>query len=278
MSTQSKFRQVLQNIYQEPHGITLITGAWKTGKTNFALHLLELLMEMGLVSEAAGNIRIFKDVDYEVTTDTPVRYIDNFALMKAWMYKDSHKTHEKIHRKYFIFDESMGNAPSKRAMTQLNAEWQKVVPELSKGKVQLIALTQEESMTERIFRHPTFNIATWTKINLPKRHPQHLKRVRVSSKLLKESFIFNNISQTNIIYNPYLIAPWSMEPLNVETMFDDCLELKIARSYATGLSTDKIVELFPEVKDRKEATRYVKKGIVLLLDKWQVAKVSSGIS
>ena len=268
-SKSSKFRSVLNTIYGEPHGITLIKGYWKTGKTNFALKLYEILKEMGLIFEAAGNIKIFSDDTYETVDSSKIKYIDNFAMLQAWMFSN-------LHRKMFFFDEAMKSAPSKRAMTKLNAEWQKVIPELSKGKVHLIALTQEESMTERIFRHPTFNVATWTKIHLPPRHNQYRKRVRVSSKLLNETFIFNNVSVTSIFYNPYLSASWSMDPTNIDDLFENSLELKVAKSYSEGLSTDKIKTLYPEIKDRKEATRALRKALKILFSKWQVAQVSSG--
>ena len=181
-----------------------------------------------------------------------------------------------LHRKFFIFDEAMKSAPSKRAMTKLNAMWQEVIPELSKGKVHLFALTQEDSMTEKIFRHPTFNVARWTKIMLPPGHPQYRKRVKVSSKLLNEKFMFDNVSTTNIIYNPYLSASWSIDPTNIADLFENSIELKVALAYSQGLSTDRIKSLYPEIKDRKEATRALRKALKILFSKWQVATVSSG--
>jgi len=265
----SKFRSVLSTIYGEPHGITVIKGDWKTGKTNFGIKLFEILKEMKLIHEAAGNIKIFKDESCEVPVSDPVKYIDNFVMLKAWMFRN-------LHRKIFFFDEAMKMAPSKRAMTRLNAEWQTVIPELSKGKVHLIALTQEESMTEKIFKHKTFNVATWTKIRLPPSHFQYRKRVKVSSKLLNETYIFNNISLCKTIYNPYLSATWSMEPQNVDDLFESSVELKVALAYSQGMSTDKIKSLFPEIKDRKEATRSIRKALKILFSKWQVAEVSSG--
>lgn len=264
----SKFREVLKKIYGEPHGITVIEGDWKTGKTNFAFHLYEILRDMGLVSECAGNVQTFKDEDCKIPSQE-IKLIDNFTMLQAWMFKD-------LRRKLFIYDEAMKNAPSKRAMTRLNAKWQEIIPELSKGKVHLLALTQERSMTEKIFLHPTFNVAKWVKIRLPPYHNQYRRRVKVSSKLLNETFMFNNVKACKIIYNPYLSASWSMEPTNTEALFENDLNLQIAYAYANGASTDKIKTLFPEIKDRKEATRSIKKALRVLFSKWQVAQVSSG--
>ena len=131
-------------------------------------------------------------------------------------------------------------------------------------------------MTEKIFKHPTFNVARWTKIMLPPHHPQYRKRVKVSSKLLNQKYVFDNVSQCSIIYNPYLSASWSMEPTNIDDLFENSLELKVALAYSRGLSTDKIKSLFPEIRDRKEATRALRKALKVLFSKWQVAEASSG--
>ena len=265
----SKFRSVLNSIYQEPHGITIIDGYWKTGKTNFVLKLYEILKDMGLVYEASGNIKLFTDDTYETATTKDVKYIDNFAMLQAWMFRN-------LHRKAFFFDEAMKSAPSKRAMTKLNAKWQEVIPELSKGKVHLFALTQEDSMTEKIFKHRTFNVARWTKIMLPPSHPQYRRRVKVSSKLLNEKYVFDNVTKCKLIYNPYLSASWSLEPINTDDLFANSVDLKVALAYSQGMSTVKIRKQFHEVKDRTDATRHLRRALKTLFKMLHVAEASSG--
>ena len=267
--TESKFRSILNTIYQEPHGITVIDGNWKTGKTDFTLKLYELLKEMGLINECAGNVHIYQDSDCEVPLEEPIKYIDNFAALKAWMFSN-------LHRKMFIFDEAMKAAPSKKAMTLLNAEWQRVIPELSKGKVHLFALTQEESMTEKIFMHRTFNVAKWTKIMLPPRHPQYRKLVKVSSKLLKETLKFRNISKTNLIFNPYLSANWTLEPTDKSALIESSLELRVAYAYAQNCSFSKIKNSFPEIEHNTQVQRHLRAALKTLFRLLQVTEVSSG--
>lgn len=266
---ENKFRSVLKAIYTEPQGITQIKGFYKTGKTDFTLHLLEILMNMKLIHEAAGNVRVFQDKECQIPVNEPVKYIDNFVLLKAWLFRNTR-------RKMFIFDEAMANAPSKKAMTTLNAEWQRVIPELSKAKCHLMTLTQEETMTEKIFAHRTFNVATWTKIDLPRHHSQYRKRVKVSSKLLKETLIFNNISRTNINFNPYLSALWSMEPTSTD-QFEDTLELKVLMDYANGKSYPTIAKTYEELYDRTSVARAMRRGLKVLFRMCQVSEVSSGI-
>jgi len=267
---ESKFRSILNTIYQEPQGITVVDGNWKTGKTDFTLHLYELLKEMGLINECAGNIRIYKDRECEQPTEEQIKYIDNFLNLKAWMFSN-------LHRKMFIFDEAMKAAPSKKAMTLLNAEWQKVIPELSKGKVHLFALTQEESMTEKIFMHRTFNIAKWTKIMLPPRHPQYRKLVKVSSKLLKENIKFRNISKTNLNFNPNLSALWTLEPMGNSAINESSLEIRVAYAYVNGTSIFKMPDVFPEITHVQQAKRLLKAGIKSLFDISHFTGDSSGI-
>lgn len=268
--TENKFRAVLNTIYQEPHGITVIKGNWKTGKTDFALHLYEILKEMGLISEAAGNIQIFADAECEQPINEPIKYVDNFLLMKTWMFRN-------LNRKIFFFDEAMKSAPSKKAMTALNAEWQKVVPELSKGKVHLMALTQEESMTEKIFMHRTFNVATWTKIMLPPKHPQYRKRVKVSSKLLKETYIFQNVKPTSIFFNPYLSAIWSMEPKQQNDLIQSSLELQVLNEYANNLSFSQIRDKHPELLHNTQVKRLMMSGLKQIFRLLQVTEDSRGL-
>lgn len=270
MTQPSKYSQVLKAIYDSPAGVTIVKGHWKTGKTDFALKLYEQLKQLGLIYEAAGNVQLFEDHECTKLSNKDMQYIDNFAFLKAWMFRD-------LHRKFFVYDEAMKNAPSKKAMTQLNSEWQRIIPELSKGKVHLIAITQEESMTEKIFGHPTFCIARWEKIDLPKHHPQYRKKVRVSSKGLRQKYEFGNLEATSLNFNPYRSAEWSMEPPNIanESL---SLELQIAKAYADGLSTVQICEKFPQAGDRKEVTRYLRKGLVALFRMWHVATVKQEAS
>jgi uncharacterized protein (DUF433 family) len=43
------------------------------------------------------------------------------------------------------------------------------------------------------------------------------------------------------------------------------LELQVTMDYAKGLSTDQLVKKYPELKDRKEATRKLRRGMLLIL-------------
>jgi hypothetical protein len=263
---------VINTIYKEtPASISIIEGDWKTGKTDFALHLAvdELRDRRHLVSRVASNIRCFEDQECRIPNSSRVEYIDNFDLLRLFISKPG--------RKVFIYDEALKNTPSKRAMTTLNAEWLKVVPELSKGGdrnnpggCHLFVLTQEDSLTEKLFLHPTFKTAKWKKVRLHPMNSQFRKLVRLSSKLLKRKTTFRNLPATTVNFNPYLSASWSLHPTEKD-IGTYPLELQVVMEYAKGFSTDLIVKKHPELRDRKEVTRKLRKGMLSILGQWQVA-------
>lgn len=254
----------LKTIYGLPASITVVKGEWKTGKTDFALHLVEELMRLNLISRAGSNIQCFKDRQCTVPDNSLVQYLDNFIALNSWMYSGF--------RKAFLYDEAIKHSPSRRAMAQLNTKWLEVIPELSKGRCHLIVITQEVDYTEKSFLHPTFVRAIWEKISLPQSHPQFRKMVKLNSQLLPwypHNATFKNIPATKIVFDPYRSAKWSVNP-EIDALEDLSIELRIAYDYAQGLSTDKIVDKYPEVKDRTEATRMLRKALKILMDKLQV--------
>jgi hypothetical protein len=48
------------------------------------------------------------------------------------------------------------------------------------------------------------------------------------------------------------------------------LEFKVALAYAEGKSTENIAKEYPEVTDRKDVTRKLRKVLKVLLKDWQV--------
>jgi hypothetical protein len=222
-----------------------------------------------LVSRVSSNIRCYEDAECRIPDGSRVEYIDNFDLLRLFISKPG--------RSVFIYDEALKNTPSKRAMTTLNAEWLKVVPELSKGGdrnnpggCHLFVLTQEDSMTEKLFLHPTFKTCLWKKVRLHPLNPQFRKMVKLSSKLLTRRITFRNLPATTVNFNPFLSANWLLHASGKD-IGSYPLELQVCMEYAKGLSTDQLVKQHPELRDRKEVTRKLRKGMLLILRQWQVA-------
>lgn len=259
-----EWESCLRAIYSLSASVTIVKGEWKTGKTDFALHLVEECKRLDLISRAGSNIQCFKDQQCKDLDNSVVQFMDNFVALNSWMYSG--------YRKMFLYDEAIKHSPSRRAMSMLNTKWLEVIPELSKGRCHLVVITQEEDYTEKSFLHPTFVRARWEKINLSQQHPQFRKKVKLYSKLLSwpHQVTFQNIPATGIHFDPMLSAKWGMHP-EIDTLQNLTIEMQVAYDYAMGLSSDKIVEKYPEVKDRKGATRMIRKALQVLMEKWQVA-------
>lgn len=254
----------LRTIYGLPASVTVVKGEWKTGKTDYALHLVEELMRLGLISRAGSNIQCFNDRQCTNPDNSIVQYIDNFLALNSWIFSG--------YRKAFLFDEAIKHSPSRRAMAQMNTKWLEVIPELSKGRCQLIIITQETDYTEKSFLHPTFVRAIWQKISLPQSHSQFRKMVKLNSQLLPwypHNAIFKGVPATKIFFDPYRSAKWGLTP-EVDSLENLSLEMRIAYDYAQGLSSDKIVDKYEEVRDRKEAMTMIKKALKVLMNKWNV--------
>ncbi|MCJ7482263.1 MAG: hypothetical protein MUO31_04795 [Thermodesulfovibrionales bacterium] len=241
----------LRKIYGGPASVTTVSGPWKTGKTDFAIHLTEELKRLGIIFVAGANVQCFKDNLCEDPDESQIKYIDNFVTLETWMFSGN--------RKAFVYDEAITSTPSRRAMSGMNTEWLKIIPELSKGRMHLIVVTQEESITEKVFFNPTFHIASWEKIPVSPRSPQYRKMVRLkASKLISKPLKFKNLPPTKIIFDPFRSATWRMSPPEMDIMDDD---LKILFDYGNGVSTDTIVLKYPQLKTRKDVTNHMRRGI-----------------
>src|SRR4030042_1232983 len=167
----SPWESVLRKIFGGPASVTTISGPWKTGKTDFAIHLVEELKRLGIIFVAGANIQCFKDRNCEDPDESQIQFIDNFVGLESWMFSGN--------RKAFVYDEAITSTPSRRAMSGMNTEWLKIIPELSKGRLHLIVVTQEESITEKVFFNPTFHVASWEKVFLKPTNPQFRKMVKL---------------------------------------------------------------------------------------------------
>lgn len=236
MNSLELWEYCLNRIFNLPASIVLITGDWKTGKTDFALLLFEELMRLAIIRKGASNI---------ITKDSEVDHIQDMQSLRSWMYGD------KI-PKLFIYDESITGTPKRRAMSKLNVEWLKhIIPELSKGKGKLIVITQELDFTESVFYHPTFLRGMFRKINK--------KMTILNSPLLKTEVTFHDIPRTSIGFDPYLIATFRSERiLDTSKMTEG---QKVATLYSQGMSMDTIGQTFNPPKHRFSVARILRKHL-----------------
>jgi len=228
---------LLKHYKDTPASVSVVSGKWKTGKTDFALFLAvdELRDRLGVVEEVASNIR---------ADDPSVSYINNFVDLDTWLFRNRK-------RKVFIFDEALKAAPSRSAMSKLNVKWMQYVPELSKARCHLFVITQEEAYMEKLFIHPTFIRARWIK--------KSLKTVDLISQLYHgEVCRFNDIPKSKVSFDPYCIATWQMEPDAEMSVVDN--DILAAVAYARGEKTHEIMQKFG-FRYRSEFTNAIKRAI-----------------
>jgi hypothetical protein len=229
--------ECLIKLYKEsPASISVISGKWKTGKTDFALFLAidELHDRLKIIEEVGSNIQ---------TDDTSIAYINNFVDLETWLFRNKR-------RKVFIFDEALKAAPSRSAMSKLNVKWLEYVPELSKARTHLFIVTQEESFMEKLFLHPTFIRARWVKRNI--------KTVDLISDQFDGINRFTDLPRSKIGFDPYRIATWSLEPKGDLAVVDN--DILLAIEYAKGGKTHEIMQKFG-LRYRSEFTNAIKRAI-----------------
>lgn len=228
---------LLKHYKDTPASVSVISGKWKTGKSDFSLFLAvdELRDRLGVIKEVGSNIK---------TDDTTIAYINNFVDLETWLFRNRD-------RKVFIFDEALKAAPSRSAMSKLNVKWMQFVPELSKARCHLFVITQEEAYMEKLFIHPTFIRARWVK--------RTLKVVDLISQLYHgEVCRFNDIPKSKVSFDPYCIATWQMEPTREAVIIDD--DVKIAIEYANGGKSHDIIEKYG-LKYRCELTNAIRRAL-----------------
>jgi len=238
----------LRKIYNTPASVTVVTGEWKSGKTNFSLYLSfdELKEKLGIIKKIGTNIKVFKD-DKFTELDDRISYINNFVDLEIFLFRDKKP-------KVFIFDEAIKSAPSRKAMSQINTKWLEYVPELSKGKCHLIVIAQSKNYMEKLFLDPTFVRAEWRKLN----------KTTVILTILKptrEIHTFYDVPSTSLKFDPFRQAIWKIHP---ERKLQNLpLEVSLAFDYAHGVSSEELMQKY-RLGSRMQAIRLIRKGIRIL--------------
>lgn len=186
------FLACLRAVFDLPASLVLIIGDWKVGKTDFSLYLAEILLKMKIIHKVGTNIWIEKSKPNSSNLESKFRYIDNIPDLKRFLFGDRFS-------KLFIYDEVVTSTPKRRAMSKINVEWVKIIPELSKGRAKLIAITQEQNYMDSIFNNPVFLRGIFYKVSKKKAilrsHLMRLPRLEIKP-----------IPRTRLEFDPYRIA------------------------------------------------------------------------
>lgn len=218
----SRFRQILEKIYSEQMSIIGITGYPKTGKTDFALRLAEELKELRVVERPGHEDRIITRFASNIETNADwMKHVSSLNLLKIW-------AKENREPKLFIYDEIIESTPGRRAMSTLNVEWLKFLPQISKAHMHVLALCQEKRLAESVFFLPVFNRGNWVKLS---------KKIAVfsSNYFRLEEYKLLSIPRTTIKFDPDLVATFSLADDSATTHFDQLSRtMQVAKLYSEG--------------------------------------------
>jgi len=238
-------RAMFKKIFDHDAIIVVVKGFWKTGKTNVALLIMETLLELGIIELFATNIKIKPTEN--------IKYICDLVSLKEFHYDDP----DNPKHKGFIFDEAGKLAIRRGAMRRENVEWMRFIPELSKGRMKLIVVTQAEFLTDSMFVETEFTRAFITTY----KHERHGYSISIESELLDDPYIFiNKVPKCKTEYSAYASAEWFLEQQStLEAKSYICCE--IAKMYAVDkMSTTKIANE-KGYKSREPIIRFIKRHI-----------------
>ncbi len=206
----------MTRIFRHEAIIVILKGYWKTGKTNAGLRIAEDLLDLGLIKVVGTNIKI-KETDQ-------FKYIEDFETLEKFHYDDPRNPKPKL----FIFDEAGKLTTRRGAMRRMNVKFMTFIPELSKGKMKMLVITQSEYLTDSMFTTTEFTRATIS----THKSKEYGYTISFSSELLNTSasVFVNSFPKTTIDYSPYQSAEFFLERRTVET--HDLLCCRISRDYA----------------------------------------------
>ena len=194
-----KLKDVLTRIFGQI-GVIVLVGKWKVGKTDFSLWIAEKLLKWNIVKKIASNIK---------TNHPDITFITNIQDLRRWLFADTT-------RKLFILDEVTVHLPRRRAMTRQNISALQILPEISKAKATLLLITHSLRAIDQAFLDETWLRAIIYKVGLkPNKEKTRyaIHHARIVSPLLPEGeVIIKNIPPTNIDFDPYAVAPFTVYP------------------------------------------------------------------
>lgn len=236
------FLRIIQSIFSKT-AIVLIgspetgetdLGVWKTGKTNFALKISEILKEMGLIDVTATNI----------DTNGDIKKITDLRTLKYWLHSDK-KT------KLYILDEGNRHLPSRQAMTNKSVHIIEIFPEISKAHARLIVIGQRLTKLDSELRDTGWVRAKFLKIDLK----------TVYTHFRGEEYYFHNFPETSITYDPDVLADFKLEPTEEVKLGD--LDLTILDRWSKGATWRELGFKHPQEANR-EYTKEARKVLDLL--------------
>ncbi len=242
------WESILKKIFKHDALIMLIVGFWKTGKTNVGLKIAEDAKKFGLIKKIGTNIKV---------QDAPdIKIIEDIETLKEFHFDDPiNPTH-----KCFIFDEAGKHTLKRRAMGKANVQWMGFIPELSKGRMKLIVISQNEFITDSIWTQQEF-----TRVLIETRkHPDYGYSIIINAdpslNLERPYDIINDFEKTKIKYSPYENAEWFTDKQEMKKE-QKLLCCEIAYEYSVENKSTTQIANERGFKSRTQVVLYIKRHL-----------------
>jgi len=237
----SLFDKILEFLFGPMASLVLISGEWKSGKTDFALLIIERLLELGYIKEAATNI--------ESAKDPRITFIGDLPHLKMWLYRNRVS-------KLYLFDEGGSHLHRRQSMSRKNVAVMTLLPEISKANAKVLILFQNPESIDGELTNQAWCRGIIHKINK--------KTVRFSSFKFpgsQKSFVFSDLPRTTIKFDPMELSQFSLvAPLDA-TAFQSDETKKLLWDWAVNEKTAKDLAKHPQQINRI-VRRFVKEVLV----------------
>jgi hypothetical protein len=194
---------------------------WKSGKTDFALFLAETLQKLPFGRN--GEEKVITDVATNIDTSGHYPLVADLVTLRQWLYSNNH-------RKMYILDEASEHLPSRRAMSTKSVSFIQIIPEISKAHGRLLIIGHQLLTIDKTFLDQVWCRGIFLKLGL--------KKAQLISHLLTVPYVFENIPQTTIAFDPYGIAPFQEKPTG-NLLFKDS-EKQLLWEWSNGKKTSEL--------------------------------------
>jgi len=246
----SYLKRILRKIFP-PASVVVIKGDWKTGKTDYALRLIEWLFDLNIIQKFSSNVWI--DPEQIDKYNIPFKFIRSIPSLRKWSIPPMADKKSKA----FIYDEAVSTSPGRRAMSKLNTEWLKLIPELSKGRLKLIVCVHATKYMDSVFLDKTYLrgvINKWARKEGERITESYARltypNIRSPKGVFEQPYL--PCPRTHFKFDPYRIAEMSIEA-DMDLDLDE--RFKILHDYVyEGKSFTKIAKenrWFPQQVKRK---------------------------
>lgn len=190
------FEGFVGRMWNVPHPFIATYGVHNSGKTDFSLRIAEIGLEKGLIHQIGTNISSACDGETIIE-------ISSIDKLKSWVFR------EKNVKKLFILDEAGVHADRRNPLARINKELRHFGFTIRKYHGKIAVISQRLKDIESTFVDNELTVAVFKKVAK--------KRAIVNSFLIPErKAIINHIKATNIPFNTYDVAPFTLHSQNIE--------------------------------------------------------------